>query len=184
MRIAILDVDYRSNVARAACVTAPSWATELPLATHVSDIESVQEYEPGAFYKRELPCLLRVLEQLAAKPDVIVIDGYVWLDGACRPGLGAHLYQALGNATPVVGVAKTAFHGAETCPAVVQVRRGTSARPLFVTAVGVDLAEAAGWVRGMAGLHRIPSLLAAVDQLSRSTFETPPGASAANAVAG
>lgn len=184
MTIVILDVDYRDNGARAACVTADSWAAELPLAKHVSDIESVQEYEPGAFYKRELPCLLRVLEQLAAKPDVIVIDGYVWLDGTYRPGLGAHLYQALGSATPVVGVAKTAFHGAETCPVVAQVRRGTSARPLFVTAVGVDLAQAAGWVSGMAGQHRIPLLLAVADQLSRSTFEAPPGASAANVLAG
>lgn len=184
MMIAILDVDYRSNGARAACVTAQSWASEVPLATYVSDIESVHEYEPGAFYKRELPCLLRVLEQLPSRPDVVVVDGYVWLDEASRPGLGAHLHRALGGTTPVVGVAKTAFHGAESCPVVAQVRRGTSARPLFVTAVGVGLAEAAACVQGMAGLHRIPSLLAATDQLARSTFDVPPNVSIAAPVAG
>jgi len=168
MTIAILDVDYRGNGARAACVVAESWSSEIPLATYICDIESVQEYEPGAFYRRELPCLLQVLGLLPSQPDAVVIDGYVWLSDASRPGLGAHLYQAMGVRTPVIGVAKTAFHGAASCPIVVQVQRGSSKNPLFVTAVGVGPAVAGAWVHGMAGPHRIPTLLTATDQLSRS----------------
>jgi deoxyribonuclease V len=87
----------------------------------------------------------------------------VWL-GAGRPGLGAHLYQALGRRTAVVGVAKRRFHGAGDA---VPILRGTSQVPLFVTAVGIDLAEAAEGVRRMHGAHRIPTLLKRVDRLSR-----------------
>lgn len=168
MTIAILDVDYRATGARAACVVAESWSSEVPSASYVSDIESVQEYEPGSFYRRELPCLLQVLSTLASPPDVVVIDGYVWLSSASKPGLGAYLYQAIGANTPVIGVGKTAFHGAESCPIVVQVHRGSSKKPLFVTAAGVEPVVAGSWVQGMAGAHRIPALLTATDQLSRS----------------
>lgn len=168
MTIAILDVDYKTNGARAACVIADSWSSDGVLATYVSDIKSVQAYEPGAFYRRELPCLLQVLGLLPSTPDAVVIDGYVWLSDAGSPGLGAHLYQALGARTPIIGVAKTAFHGVESSPIVVQVQRGSSKRPLFVTAAGVEPAIAGAWVKCMAGAHRIPILLAAADQLSRS----------------
>ncbi|MEJ5151078.1 hypothetical protein [Comamonas sp. MYb396] len=92
----------------------------------------------------------------------------MWLGDEKRAGLGAHLYQALDGAAPVIGVAKTAFHGVASCPDVVQVRRGQSQRPLFVTAIGVSPQVASAWVASMAGAHRIPSLLTLTDQLSRS----------------
>lgn len=168
MIIAILDVGYSASGARAACVLSESWSAAAPAATYFADIDSVEEYEPGAFYRRELPCLLQVLSLLTAPPDVVVIDGYVWLSDADKPGLGAYLYQALGARTPIIGVAKTAFHGAESCPIVYPVYRGNSTKPLFVTAVGVEPASAGGLVQSMAGPHRIPTLLTAVDQLSRS----------------
>jgi deoxyribonuclease V len=168
VKIAILDVDYRTRGARAACVIAEDWESATPVASCISDIEAVSEYEPGAFYRRELPCLLQVLGVLPFSPDVVVIDGYVWLADASRPGLGAHLYEALGGHTPVIGVAKTAFHGAASCTAVVQVCRGSSQRPLFVSAAGLDAGLAGAWVQGMAGSHRIPELLRLTDQLARS----------------
>lgn len=99
----------------------------------------------------------------AAPARAVIIDGYVWL-GAGRSGLGAHLYDALGQRIAVVGVAKRRFHGAGDA---VPVLRGTSQVPLFVTAVGIDLAEAAEGVRRMHGAHRIPTLLKRVDRLSR-----------------
>lgn len=169
MTVAILDVDYRDGGARAACVIAEAWTSEVPLGAYTSDIATVQEYEPGAFYRRELPCLLQVLSELSSLPDVVVIDGYVWLADASRPGLGAYLYEALGSTVPIVGVAKTAFHGAESCPIVAQVHRGSAKRPLFVTSVGLELELVGTWVRDMAGSHRIPALLTAADQLARST---------------
>ena len=147
---------------------AQDWSSPTPLATHVADIAHVQDYEPGAFYRRELPCLLDVLRQLPKLPDVLVVDGYAWLLDAAHPGLGAHLHAAVGGGTPVVGIAKTAFRDADSAPLVERVLRGGSQRPLYVTAVGIDTRLASERVREMAGEHRIPLLLAAVDRLARS----------------
>jgi deoxyribonuclease V len=172
MTIALLDVDYRASRARAACVLAESWFDEFPVSEHAVDVGPVEAYEPGSFYRRELPCLLAVLRTLEDPPDIAVVDGYVWLGGEARPGLGFHLYEALGGRTPVVGIAKTAFGSADAAPTVAKICRGGSKRPLFLTCVGVDLAAAGQWVRGMAGAHRVPSLLAAVDRLARSNAST------------
>lgn len=67
-----------------------------------------------------------------------------WLDGVSKPGLGAHLYQALDGQVAVVGVAKTKLQGADRACEVI---RGASRRPLFVTAVGIPPELAAGYVR-------------------------------------
>jgi deoxyribonuclease V len=124
----------------------------------------VAPYEPGAFYKRELPCLLEVLGLAPGPLDAVIVDGYVWLSRDGRPGLGARLFEALGGRTAVVGVAKTSFAGADFAAPV---QRGASARPLYVTAAGMDANEAADRVREMAGAHRIPELLKRVDRLCR-----------------
>jgi deoxyribonuclease V len=63
----------------------------------------------------------------------------------------------------VVGVAKTRFEGA---PAA-EVLRGRSARPLFVSAIGLEVELVADLVRGMHGADRRPTLLAAVDRACR-----------------
>ncbi len=167
MTIAFLDVHYQGNGARAACVLAESWEAEAPAASFVQDIATVAPYEPGSFYRRELPCLLSVLSVLPAPPEVVVIDGYVWLSSTDRPGLDARLYEALGKRVPVIGIAKTAFAGAESAACVMQVVRGGSRRPLYVTAIGIAPEIAAQQVRGMAGKHRIPDLLRITDSLSR-----------------
>lgn len=168
MTIALVDVHYDASAAHAACVLAPSWEAESTLETHLLHIGHVEPYEPGSFYRRELPCLLSVLGLLAVRPDVVVIDGYVWLPSPERAGLGARLYEALGKSTAVVGIAKTAFAGVERCAAVAQVFRGRSVRPLYVTAAGMGLELAAQCVRRMAGRHRIPELAKKVDRLSRA----------------
>ncbi len=168
MTIAFLDVAYKGKGARAACVLAGSWEAESPDSTCVQDIETVQPYEPGNFYRRELPCLVSVLRLLPSLPETIVVDGYVWLSSVDRPGLGARLYEALGRGTPVVGIAKTAFAGVESCAGVVRVFRGGSRNPLYVTAVGIEPEVAARCVRDMAGKHRIPKMMRIADRLSRS----------------
>lgn len=167
MTIAFLDVHYEGEAARAACVLVESWEADAPSATFVQDIEAVEPYEPGSFYRRELPCLVSVLRLLPSAPDAVVIDGYVWLASLDRAGLGAWLYESLCRATPVVGIAKTAFAGAESSDCVTQVFRGSSRHPLFVTAAGMELEAAARHVRAMAGKHRIPEIVRTADQLSR-----------------
>lgn len=166
--IAFLDVGYRVAGARAACILANNWQDEIAAGSTVADMESVEAYEPGQFFRRELPCLMEVLRVLPLQPDVVVIDGYVWLASRERAGLGAHLYEALGRKIPVIGIAKTAFAGVEGSEAVIKVLRGNSRRPLFVTAVGVNLEQAAKWVKAMSGMYRIPVLISAADRLSRT----------------
>ena len=103
-----------------------------------------------------------MLATLPGPPDLVVVDGYAML-GPDRPGLGAHLHDALGGSIPVVGVAKTAFAGAVAIP----VLRGSSAVPLWITAIGIDPAQAAGHVTAMHGPHRLPTLLVRADHLAR-----------------
>ena len=161
--IACLDVHYRDPGATAASVLLAHWEDAVATAERTRTIASVAPYLPGQFYRRELPCLLSVLA-LDPLPDCIVVDGYVWLDGHGRPGLGAHLWEALGRRAAVIGVAKTAFMGAAHA---VLVRRGESARPLYVTSAGKDPQQAGQLLSRMAGSHRIPTLLKRVDALSR-----------------
>ena len=94
--------------------------------------------------------------------ELLIVDGYVDLDPEGKPGLGAHAHEAFG--VPVVGVAKTRF---ATATHAAPVLRGNSARPLFVTAAGVPVADAAGMVAGMAGKYRLPDALRRVDALAR-----------------
>ncbi len=160
-----VDVLYDESIpqARAAGVGFLRWDQATPDQEEVRTFESFAGYQPGQFYLRELPCVLPLLE---AFPDArcVVVDGYVDL-GPGRPGLGRHLYDALGERAAnltVVGVAKTSFHGAPGR----EVFRGDSKRPLFVTSTG-PIDEAAAWVKQMAGPHRMPTLLKRVDRLTR-----------------
>jgi deoxyribonuclease V len=163
--IAAVDVDYRvDGGAVAACVLFDDWAAGAAAAERTEAIAQVEPYRPGQFYKRELPCLLAVLRHAAGPLAAVVVDGYVWL-GDDHPGLGAHLHEALGRTTPVVGVAKTLFRSARR--AARPVLRGGGARALWVTSVGIDLDEAAERVRRMHGTYRLPTLLKRVDHLCR-----------------
>jgi deoxyribonuclease V len=162
--LACVDVAYRGDRARAACLVFPHWRSAEPLRVLKAFLDHVAEYEPGAFYKRELPSLLSVLNQLEAHLDAVVIDGYVWLADGTVPGLGAHLYEALQRRSAVIGVAKTSYQD-DRCS--LPVLRGGSRRPLFVTAAGLAPAAAAQAVRTMHGEGRIPTLLRRVDRACR-----------------
>jgi deoxyribonuclease V len=50
----------------------------------------------------------------------------------------------------------------------VEVRRGDSQKPLYVTAAGVSAEDAASRISEMHGPFRIPTLLKQVDTLARS----------------
>ena len=104
--LACVEVGYNDSVARAACVIFEDWEDADPSGEQTLDIEQVEPYIPGQICWRELPCLLAVLGQLPESPDIIVADGYVWLDDKDRKGLGHHLYDALQQSVPVIGLAK------------------------------------------------------------------------------
>jgi deoxyribonuclease V len=160
-----VDVDYRADrTAVAAGVLFADWASGVIEDTVIRHIPDARPYRPGRFFERELPCILAVLDDLACRPETILIDGHVVLDSTGRRGLGAHLFEALNRETPVIGVAKTRF--ADT-PAEAEVRRGNSIRPLYVTSIGMSANEARQCVRSMHGAHRLPTVLAAADRACR-----------------
>jgi len=172
--LACVDVGYRDDCAFSACVAFREWTDAEPAATYVASTSRPSAYEPGAFYLRELPPILAALALVPDELSTMIVDGYVWL-GESTPGLGARLHAALGASTHVVGVAKTKWHmsgtarpatEADPCRAI-EVTRGAARRPLYVTAVGLDVAVAAERVRGMSGSHRIPTLLKTADRQSR-----------------
>lgn len=158
---AIVDVQYATDSALAACVVAELWSAAAPSDQWVTHVAPIAAYEPGAFYKRELPCLLAVLERAPAL-ECVVIDGYVFLDAHGSKGLGAHLHEAL--RVPVIGLAKTAYQGS---PMATPVLRGESLKPLFMTCVGLSHEAALEKVRQLHGAWRIPTLVKAVDALAR-----------------
>ena len=129
-----------------------SWTAAEPVQVNCVQVEQVAPYEPGAFYKRELPGLLKALASVELPLEAIIIDAYVWLDEG-RGGLGWHLYEALERKIPVVGVAKTRFRPAEKV--AIPVLRGESQNPLWVTAIGIEVAFAAERVKEMAGEFRV-----------------------------
>jgi deoxyribonuclease V len=161
--LACLDVNYHETIGVAAAVTFRDWSDASAVDEKVLQLSDIQPYQPGQFFRRELPCLLAVLKTLPPV-EIVIVDGYVWLDRASKPGLGGHLYHALKERVAVVGVAKSRFHGAD---AASEVTRGESRRPLFVTAAGMQAELAAEFVRSMHGKYRIPTLLARADYLCR-----------------
>ena len=161
------DVQYdeTNNRALAAGVVFKEWGIQHPEQEYTCPVQGILPYEPGSFYKRELPCLL-ALRALVLEPlDIIIVDGYVDL-APDHPGLGRHLYNALGRRIAVVGVAKTHFEGS----AGIHVLRGGSKSPIYVTAAGMDIRFAAYCVLGMHGPYRIPTLLKRADTLARGRF--------------
>lgn len=164
LMIACTDVDYRAGEAVAGCVLFGDWQDAHSADEIVVRVQQVESYQPGHFFKRELPCLLEVLARVTCALEAVIVDGYVWLNEEQRPGLGAYLYRALMERIPVIGVAKTRFaQGAPSLP----VCRGRSKRPLYVSAAGINLSEAAANIKAMHGPFRIPTLLGRVDRLCR-----------------
>ncbi len=162
--LACADVGYRNGRALAACLVFTHWRAAEPARVVRATRDGVAEYEPGAFYKRELPVLLEALAQIPAPLDAVVVDGYVWLGDGAVPGLGARLYEALDRRTAVIGAAKSRFRG-DCCS--ISVLRGGSVRPLFVTAAGMAPEAAADAIRSMHGDARIPTLLRLADNAAR-----------------
>jgi deoxyribonuclease V len=163
--VACTDAHYYSQEAIAACVLFREWHDHQVAGEIVEHLSRVEPYQPGMFYRRELPCLLKVLSRVRHSLEAVLVDGYVWLGPGEAPGLGAHLYQALQEKVPVIGVAKSRF-ARSACS--IEVFRGRSRRPLYVSSVGIDSREAGEKIGMMHGSFRIPTLLKRVDQLCRA----------------
>ena len=157
-----VDVHYLDEAkSRAAMVAARDRRFSMIAFCRTAIVPAGAPYRPGEFYLRELPPLRAVIPA-AGDLALIVVDGYVDLDPGGRPGLGARVFAEFG--VPVIGVAKTAFMTATHAAKVI---RGESSRPLYVTAAGMTVADAADLVSDMAGQFRVPDALKRADRLAR-----------------
>ena len=160
---AAVDVHYpKTGGARAAAVVAADTAFARVLAERTAIVPQVPPYRPGQFYLRELPPLRAVLTGLG-RLGLLIVDGYADLDPDGQPGLGVHAHAEFGIA--VIGIAKSRFR---TATHAVPVLRGSSIRPLSITAAGMPSADAARLVRHMAGQYRLPDALRRADTLARA----------------
>jgi deoxyribonuclease V len=143
------------------------WEDEVPTKVIEATVDGVADYVPGEFYKRELPCVMAVIDQVRKyKIDCIILDSHVQL-GEGKKGLGEYVYEAVDQKYPIIGVAKSSFQG--NAEFVREVRRGESENPLYVSAVGCDLDEAAESILNMHGEYRIPTILKEVDRIGRAS---------------
>ena len=168
MKLAVT-VHFDGTQAQVAGVAFEAWdsfeATKT-FRSRIAAIETAEKAPRGALDLRELPCILQLLRQHKLEPELILIDGFVHLDAEEKaPGLGLHLFQALGGKTPVIGVSKTSRPG---LTAQFEVMREEEAKPMIVTCVGIDIGAAKGRVRAMHGRKRVPTLMKLATRLAKS----------------
>jgi len=164
--ILAFDTYYYDNKAKTVCVEFTEWNQSSDFKVHTEIIDNVSEYIPGEFYKRELPCILSLLNNIDLKlVSIIIVDGFVYLDDNKKYGLGGHLYEKLNKEIPIIGVAKTNFASIEKDKK--PLFRGDSKKPLYVTSIGIDLEDAFQKIESMHGEFRIPTLLKEMDRLTK-----------------
>lgn len=164
--ILAFDTYYFDNKAKTVCISFDNWKTSKISKIQSEILGNIQDYVPGEFYKRELPCILSLISRIdLANAEFIIVDGFVFLDDEQKYGLGARLYKALSNNIPVIGVAKINFATIKKLKR--NLLRGKSARPLFITAIGIEVDEAVTKIKSMDGEYRIPILLKELDKLTK-----------------
>lgn len=160
------DTYYYENSAKTVCLAFENWSSETESFIYSEITETASDYQSGAFYKRELPCILSLLKKIELKEgDIIIVDGYVTLDNHGKTGLGGYLYHSLGEKYPVIGIAKSRFSTDDSKRR--SVLRGESKTPLFITAAGIDVDETKIKIENMHGAFRMPTLLKKLDHLTR-----------------
>jgi deoxyribonuclease V len=161
-----IDIYYYKTYAKCVGVLF-LWEDDVPAKVLEATVDGVADYVPGEFYKRELPCVMAVIDQVRKyKIDCIILDSHVQL-GEGKKGLGEYVHEAFDQKYPIIGVAKSSFQG--NAEYVREVRRGESEHPLYVSAVGCDLDEAAESILNMHGEYRIPTMLKEVDRIGRAS---------------
>ncbi|KQB42360.1 endonuclease V [Flavobacterium aquidurense] len=164
--ILAFDTYYFDEKAKTVCLEFEEWNESKNFKIHTEIIDNIEEYVPGEFYKRELPCIISLLNKIDLKNiEAIVVDGFVYLDDEKKYGLGGRLYEKLNSEIPIIGVAKTNFAAIEKNKRALV--RGDSKKPLFITSIGIELDDAFEKVASMAGEFRFPTLLKELDRLTK-----------------
>ncbi|MBT2619717.1 endonuclease V [Chryseobacterium sp. ISL-6] len=160
------DTYYYEEYANTICLAFKDWEDAEETIIYSGKTNITSDYESGAFYKRELPCILSLLLQIDLKEgDILLVDGYVTLNDEGKIGLGGYLHQTLEEKYPVVGIAKNEFSTPDSQRR--KIYRGESKTPLFLTSKGMDVDLLKTKIEQMHGSYRIPTLLKKLDQLTR-----------------
>jgi len=198
--ILAIDVQYvdtpEGTTGYASGVLFDTFASATATAVYTVICPDIAPYEPGSFFKRELPPVLAVISACPTPPAVVIVDGFVDVKPG-KPGLGRHLFERRGGI--VIGVAKNPFRDGrrekdgeerardgergrsaseERISQPTQdddqnelqsgaILRGSSSRALYVTSAGIDQRLAERLVAGMHGRNRIPTMLKLVDAEAR-----------------
>ncbi|KFF10550.1 endonuclease V [Chryseobacterium soli] len=161
------DTYYYEDYANTVCIAFEDWTSESESEIFTEKMAITAAYESGAFYKRELPCIISLLQKIPLKDgDLIIVDGYVTLNDEGKTGLGGYLYKALDQKYPVIGIAKNEFNAPDSQRRCVH--RGESKTALFLTVKGADIDDIQVKVEQMHGSFRMPTLLKKLDHLSRT----------------
>ena len=115
MTIACIDVGYTESetnptTAIAACAVISDWSDVTSLSELVVNVDAVEDYQPGQFYLRELPCIKAVLRyfRVLQRTSSLTVTSGVGRPGPSWPS-AQYLYDALNQVIPVIGVAKNPF---------------------------------------------------------------------------
>ena len=165
--ILAVDTYYQGSIARTSGLIIDDWQSEHPSEIFNNTFTVDEDYVPGEFFRRELPCILDLLKEIdPTKYELIIVDGYVILDAEGKKGLGGYLHEALDVKVPIIGVAKNPYHQVDSF--ATKILRGDSSKALYITSVGIQQDVAAERIKSMHGEHRIPTILKQVDHLSRA----------------
>lgn len=182
--VAGVDVAYSHKTERVVAAVAVLEASTLqPLQTVYADLENAFPYISGLFSFRELPAIIKALEQLQVLPDLIICDG----QGYAHPrrfGLACHLGVMFD--VPTIGAAKKRFIGEyqepnhtrgsqsflidhdnnEIVGTVLRTQDGIN--PVYVS-IGhkVSLNTACHWVLQLANQYRLPETTRLADHAVR-----------------
>ncbi len=162
--ILALDVYYSKDSANCVGVLF-NWEDTFPAKIYRTTIACFENYIPGCFYQREMPSILALLDKVEFTDlEAIVVDGHVFTD-TTNFGLGGMVWLKIGQQVPIIGIAKNSFFN--NSDTVVEVYRGKSKKPLYVSCVGTEIESVITNIKRMNGEFRIPTILKQLDRLSR-----------------
>ncbi|MCV2419092.1 endonuclease V [Paucibacter sp. DJ2R-2] len=164
--VAVHFEDAQATRATAAAVAFEAWDAAEATRTYLSRIAHVEPAVRGTLDLRELPCVMQLLREHKLEPELILIDGFVHLDADETPGLGQHIFHALGGSVPIVGVSKKRLPGLTAQFEVM--REDEETQPLLVTCAGIDIGAAKARLRTMHGRKRVPTLMKLVARLAKN----------------
>ncbi len=182
--VAGIDTSYRNNMACAAVVVFSLKHLELiEYSTAILPVEF--PYIPGLLSFREGPVIIKALQKLKTRPDILLFDGQ-GIAHQRRFGIASHIGLMLDR--PSIGCAKTKLVGdyqepdvrrgcftylrdaGKTIGAVVRTRTGV--KPVFVsTGHRVNLRQSIELVLDCHTGFRLPEPIRQADRLSRLTVQ-------------